>query len=291
LAGALGRQLSAIDIDFLRALPGGSVVDLDRQMDLDRTEPGLPSVLWSVLWEASAAGRLGDGLRKRTVFALRGKRFEMELDLAESPECGYWLRDPTVQLTRILVGGGQTMLDIGANAGFHALTAALFYRRVHAFEPTPATADRLERNVAFSRLPNVEVERIGLSDRDGTARFAVRPGHCGGNRITEGEPGAVEVPIRRLDGMLGERPFGMVDLIKIDVEGHECEVLAGAVELVARDRPRLFVEFNDAERFERFLALLPSGYHALRPLADGGHRPITSAAAAVAARDVLFVGR
>lgn len=291
VAGALGRQLTDLDLDFLRALPDGLVVDLDRQLDASRASPDLPSVFWSMLWEASAARRLGASCPKRVEFRLGGRRFTMELDLAESPECGYLLRNPTVAITRRLLAGGETMLDIGANAGFHALSAALFFRRVVACEPTPATADRLARNVAISGFDHVTVERIALSDRAGEALLRIERGHCGSNRLGSGDAEGIRVPIETLDALDARSRLGRVDFIKIDVEGHECEVAAGARSVLERDRPTLMVEFNTPELFERFRTLLPSGYRSLHDRPDGTTGPIASGNEAVAARDVMFVGR
>lgn len=297
VAGMLGHHLSAVDLDFLRSIPDGLTVDLDRQMEQESSDPGLPSVLWSMLWEASAARALGDRCPKRVHFALRGQRFTMELDLAESPECGYLLRNPTVKLTKLLTGfagKGRTMLDIGANAGFHALTAGLFFRRVIAFEPTPATAARLERNIMLSALRHIDVKRCALSNRAGEATFSVDPGHCGTNRLGAApgaapsgrEAGSITVPLRTLDSMAND--IGRVDFIKMDVEGHECEVLEGAVKTIEQDRPQLFVEFNEPGQFDRFRSMLPRGYVASAPAIDGPGTIVTSGSAAVEARDVLF---
>jgi FkbM family methyltransferase len=298
VAGMLGHHLTATDLAFLRAIPDGLVIDLDAQRTEEARSPGLPSVLWSMLWEASAARALGDRCLKRVQFRLGDKRFTMELDLAESPECGYILRNPTVRLTGLLAGfagKGRTMLDVGANAGFHALTAGLFFRRVIAFEPTPATAARLERNIMLSALRHIDVKRCALSNREGEATFAINDRHCGANRLGEERlaptGGSITVPLRTLDGMANE--IGRVDFIKIDVEGHECEVLEGARKTVEQDRPLLFVEFNRPDLFERFRAMLPRGYVASAPgvAADGtvdAGLIVTSGAEAVAARDVLF---
>jgi FkbM family methyltransferase len=293
VAGMLGHRLTPLDLDFLRSLPQGLVVDLDRQFEMRRSSDpsarGLESILWSVLWEASAVRRIPSPCPLLVEFRLRGTSFRMELDLAESPECGYALRNPTIELTSLIVAGGDVMLDIGANAGFHALSAAGFFRRVIAFEPTPATADRMARSVALSGSGNVEIERCALSNANGTATFAIDPTHCGTNRIGTGAQ-TLTVPMRRLDDLLAERGTGLgrVTLAKIDVEGHECEVLEGARETFARDRPTLFVEFNAPDRFDRFRSMLPPGYRACTVDVDGRETAITTASEAVAVRDVTF---
>jgi FkbM family methyltransferase len=295
LAGTVGSRLTELDRDFLKAIPDGTMVDLDRQLALADEDPALPSLLWSVLWEASARGTVPPGLRKRVEYRLAGKSFRMELDLGESPECGYLLRNPTPMLTGLLKAGGDLCLDVGANAGFHALSAGLFFRKVVAIEPTPATAERLRSNVVLSGFWHVRVEPIALGERDGEATLAVSPGHCGMNRIANGG-GGVRVPIRTLDALAIDPEGGLaghrIDFIKIDVEGHERAVLAGGRETIARDRPDLFVEFNSEAAFEGFRAGLPQGYRAMAPIGTNGQvRPVERAADAVAVRDVLFRGR
>lgn len=295
LAGTVGAHLTELDRDFLKAIPDGTVVDLDRQLAMADRDPTLPSLLWSVLWEASARGAVAPGLRKRVDYRLAGKTFKMELDLGESPECGYLLRNPTPMLTGLLTAGGDLCLDIGANAGFHALTAGLFFKKVVAIEPTPDTAERLRTNIVLSGFWHVRVEPIALGDTDGEATLAVTPGHCGTNRIAS-EGGGVRVPVRTLDALAFDPEGGLaghrVDFIKIDVEGHERAVLAGGCETIARDRPDLLVEFNSAAAFEGFAAMLPKGYRAMAPIGTKGQvRPIERGGDAVEVRDVLFRGR
>jgi len=297
LAGLVGAHLTDLDRDFLAALPDGTTVDLDRQLELAARDPSLPSLLWAVLWEACARGAVRPGLRKRVEFRLAGRSFAMELDLGESPECGYLFRNPTPTLTRRLLAGGDAFLDVGANAGFHALSGALFFRQVVAIEPTPATAERLRRSRDLCGFGHVRVEPIALGAADGEATLAVHPGHCGTNRIAadRGDETSVTVPIRRLDALVADPTSGLVgrtiDFVKIDVEGHEVAVLEGARTTIARDRPDLFVEFNDAASFARFGSGLPKGYAALVARPDGSTRPVRDAADALANRDILFRGR
>jgi hypothetical protein len=101
-------------------------------------------------------------------------------------------------------------LDIGANIGLTTATLALACPKghVYAFEPSPKKAMCLRRNLVANSLSNATVIECA-----GTAE------------------GAARVAIDAID-------------IKLNVEGNESEVLAGAAETLVRDRPVVFMEFN-----------------------------------------------
>ena len=128
----------------------------------------------------------------------------------------------------------ELLLDIGANIGSYTVLAATAAQaRVIAFEPHPRTAAALERNVAHNGLGGrVDVRRVALSDADGEG--ALTDGLDAMNYLVIGDPGSDDlctVPLRTLDGEIGEAAPTM---LKIDVEGHEENVLAGATRVLAQ---------------------------------------------------------
>jgi FkbM family methyltransferase len=140
----------------------------------------------------------------------------------------------------------RAFLDVGANHGIYSWVAARVASRVIAVEPNPEVAADLARVL----VGRIEVIAAALSDRTGivTLRIPVHDGRPLTSRATldatahgAGEHTAVEVPCHRLDD-LELPPLGM---IKIDVEGHEHEVLAGGFATLARDRPVLLVEIEE----------------------------------------------
>lgn len=139
--------------------------------------------------------------------------------------------------------------DVGAYVGTHALFFAAFCpaSRVLAFEPRPHVLEHLRRNLELNQMADrVEVHPIGLSDRDETVRVLLD-----GRR----DPFAC----RRLDDVVSDP----VALIKLDVEGMEEKVLAGAQRILASSRPLLFAEAHDGAALASLLAALaPHGYHA-----------------------------
>jgi len=141
-------------------------------------------------------------------------------------------------LVRATLGPADCAVEIGANEGaILATMVAAAPRGPHlAFEPIPALAATLRE-----RFPSVEVHACALSDHDGEEDFAhvvTRPGWSGLRaRPTPDASDRIEtirVPVRRLDDLIGDRA---PRLVKIDVEGAEREVLAGAADTLARHRP------------------------------------------------------
>ena len=129
----------------------------------------------------------------------------------------------------------KASLDIGANIGAHAITMARLSRVVHAFEPQRATWEILTANAAGRPI---RTHRFGLSDRDGTVRMKLPTGNTGMTEIDVHGTGEV-IEVRRLDDLDIDAPIG---LMKIDVEKHERECLAGAMATIARHLPVIILE-------------------------------------------------
>lgn len=149
-----------------------------------------------------------------------------------------------------IVPDGATTVDVGANCGLYTRELARLSRRVHAFEPSRQMADILRHTSAA----NVQVHEIALSDREGEADLIIPQGEQGAvHGLASLEPQlalsaksciALNVPLARLDAVVRED----VAFVKIDVEGHELNVLNGSVALLERSRPVFLVEAEDRHR-------------------------------------------
>jgi len=151
-------------------------------------------------------------------------------------------------------GKGWIVLDVGAYAGLFSMRASRLVGdsgRIVAFEPNPLTYYWLKRNIALNKLSNVEALPIALGSYDGvTELYAVLKGNIGassifGEHLVKSDKTiksfiVVEVPIRRLDSIVGKLRLSHVDLMKIDVEGAELDVLRGS---------KRFIERGGVERF------------------------------------------
>ena len=144
----------------------------------------------------------------------------------------------------------MTSIDVGANIGVWTWAMARESSHVHAFEPNPKNIARLRRNLGG--LKNVSLHGVALSDRDGEASLRIPRGPKGHSnqraslsRIAVGDDKpftALTVEARRLDDFA----ITNVGFMKIDVEGFEQAVLDGARQTIARDRPNLLVEIEEA---------------------------------------------
>jgi FkbM family methyltransferase len=179
----------------------------------------------------------------------RGRRFEIGRDLTLFPAVrsgGFEAEELDVLLP--MVPRGARVWDVGANIGIYTvlLADAAADGHVDAFEPVPETHERLVGNVARNHLTNVTLHRVALSSRPGTARMAVHADAHGCDQIGEVQPGtaAIEVGTMTGDDFLAASSHGDPDVVKVDIEGHEPEFLAGAWEMLQRRRPMLIMEVN-----------------------------------------------
>ncbi len=170
-------------------------------------------------------------------------------------------------LVRALPG---TMLDVGANTGLFALLAAAARSNiaVHAFEPLPSIRLRMMNNLALNPAlaPRIILHTRALSDRMGEATFyeTINPYGLLTTSSTLDAPFAHEhgevrkhkMQTSTLDSWAQTLELSEIGFIKMDVEGHEQAVLAGACDTVQRFRPTLGIELLSAAKFEFFEAFL-----------------------------------
>ena len=137
-------------------------------------------------------------------------------------------------------------LDIGANLGFFSIKIAQRCRtkgKVYGFEPHPELV-RLFRATSFlngmgqlSHGGLITVYQCGLGNENRAAQFTYPIGHLGGGSLDAGDPETstvIKSDVRRLDDMFpADFKF---NLAKLDVEGHELEVLKGMSGIIARSQ-------------------------------------------------------
>ncbi len=168
-----------------------------------------------------------------------------------------------VELFGTFLQPGALVLEAGSNVGAHTLALSALVGSegaVIAFEPQRLVFHLLCANLALNSITNVFAYQKAVGAADGTVLVPqidpASEANWGGLSLgawEQGEP----VPVTWLDGMR----FPRLDLLKADVEGMEEQVLAGAVETIARHRPVLYLEDDRPELSESLRARIRSlGY-------------------------------
>ena len=180
---------------------------------------------------------------------------------------GYWIGNyeyPIQQALARLLAPGDVFYDLGANAGFFSLLAAKLVGptgQVYAFEPLPENIASVEDQIAENGFSHIELVRSAVGAAPGTAEFSFDPGsnsvaHLGS--ALHGKERTLKVDVTTLDLFVASHRAPT--LLKIDVEGAETEVLAGA-SAVLEKRPKLLIELHGRHKAEAVSAvLLERGY-------------------------------
>jgi FkbM family methyltransferase len=155
---------------------------------------------------------------------------------------------------------GDTVLDVGANVGIFTIQAAALAGpagHVVAFEPASANLRRLAANLALNDLTNITVVDRPVSDQIGEVTFHLSGDDPGRHSLwnpaahpddqnSRAEPRSVAMTTTTIDAELARLHLGPPRVIKIDTEGAEHRVLAGAINLLTEfEIPYIVAELHD----------------------------------------------
>ena len=184
---------------------------------------------------------------------------------------------------------GRVAVDIGSHKGGYLYWMKRSVRekgKIYAFEPQVILFNYLKRISAIFKYKNVTIENLGVSSQEGEASIFVpitKAGVSPGARIdmfnnaTEFEESRIRTTT--LDKYFYDQQI-FPDLIKIDVEGHEKQVLLGGLKLLKSCMPKILMEcenrhLSGASIFDVFEVLFELGYNGyfyenkmLKPLKD-----------------------
>ncbi len=268
-------------------------MSLFRRLRKLAAEPAFRADPARVVWRAGILTGSA-AFRRRPVFSLTrfGERLRPPLGLRYTAVTAFLLRDwvePELRELDQLLRPGDVFIDVGANIGLYSLKGARLVGqagRVLALEPGREAFDHLTDNLLLNAFTWVEPLRLAASDRNGTAVLHHVPlGHdpqafslVPNERAIDGE----QVETITLDRLTTIKALSRIDLIKIDVEGAEPMVIAGARDVLARLRPAILFECNahlnaggqGGAAGEAWDLLAECGYRFLR-LRDGAFVPIS----------------
>jgi FkbM family methyltransferase len=235
------------------------------------------------LWHAALSDRC-----THRVATLKHGKFKMSCDLSEMLQRQfyffgtYFLEEDILSCWATASEGAKIILDVGANAGIYSLAAlaAQSDATVHAFEPTPEIAARLRATAKLNGLDNLHVHEVAVFSKDGQAILKRFRGELGNNEgmnfISQDVGNSEDEHVRTvcLDHFCQDRSIDHVDLLKLDVQGHEHSALKGAEHLIREGRVgMIFMELNWARSAgatcaatESIRLLEQAGYRFSRPV-------------------------
>lgn len=193
--------------------------------------------------------------------------------------------DHKIILERVL-SPGMTVFDIGANIGYYVLMElGLIGPSGHlvAIEPAPQNVAQLRRNLALNGYQEVPVIESAVSDRPGERVFHLsRQSNLGtfhdtGSGVQHLSGERITVPTLTVPDIAAEH--GAPDLIRMDVEGHEVEVLGGMLDAIRSGAmaPMILFEthlsrYSDDHDMAAVLTALYAGGYSTRYLASSYRR-------------------
>jgi FkbM family methyltransferase len=169
------------------------------------------------------------------------------------------------------------IIDIGANTGIYSLLAQNNNpkAKIIAIEPVDINFGVLSQNIKQNRFP-INVEKVALSDKEGIAkmymlkdrlnymtsvnddRYALHPEIKGNIEVVE-----IEVPIKPFSYIHQKYNLDDINLIKIDVEGHELTVIKSMMLYLEKYKPSLLIEIigdENAKELDNLLKIIGYEY-------------------------------
>lgn len=148
-------------------------------------------------------------------------------------------------LLKSIINDGDVCIDAGANVGFYTLLMATVTPNgmVHSFEPMPLNWYLLNASVCLNGLKNISLNKMALGQERGNSSFSAAVDGAYSSMVDvgrKGEASKIIVSVETIDEYITEQAIDKVDIMKVDVEGAEGLVLAGARKLFLSDKkPRL----------------------------------------------------
>jgi FkbM family methyltransferase len=187
-----------------------------------------------------------------TSIGIAGKPFAIYGDDDYLRGVGKEFEPDNVTILDLLCQKDSRVLDVGANIGMTALALSRICPRgqVAAIEPVPRTFQYLRQNVSQSGARNIKIFNFALGSSEGSVLMQGHSSNFACSFIADhytipaDDHFSQRVPVKRLDDIFSDLSLGRMDFMKVDVEGFELEVFAGAKEVLHSYQPIVFLEMN-----------------------------------------------
>ena len=205
-----------------------------------------------------------------------------------------YFEKPNLTLISRIVAEGDFCIDVGGGFGFYAVEMAKKVGKsgfIISCEPDLVNYKRCLISIQSRAYEDqVEVRNIGLSSRPGIGWLQIDKRNPANHKVIDTEKGN-EITLETIDELFNQ--VGRVpSFVKIDVQGHELEVLKGARSLIAKKQTSFLVEIdpcNDAQSTEEIWGLMvENGYSGFIICKDGTLLEINELPSSRTYFDLLF---
>lgn len=162
--------------------------------------------------------------------------------------CGLYDYDEMNFLLRYL-RAEDSFLDIGANVGVYTLLAASKIRSgyIYSFEALSKNYTRLQENLQINQFEQVKTYELAVSNQTGSVALNLAEGDSKPFITSTITNNTIAVSTDTLDNLLQNQPIANLTLAKMDIEGAELLALKGAVSLLKKQCPQVWIlEINDS---------------------------------------------
>ena len=161
-----------------------------------------------------------------------------------------------------IVSKNNTVIDIGANIGWISLILAESVGssgKVYSFEPSSKIFNYLKQ--ISEKRKQIFPYQMAMSNENGEVSFTNEKysdlSHISSNTTKNSET----VECKTLDRFVSDKNITSIDLIKVDVEGHDCQVIEGGLKTLESYSPYLMFEALSEKELEKIINLLPNEYY------------------------------
>lgn len=211
----------------------------------------------------------------------KGIRFLVRMPEDKGIWTGTYERDFATRLAAAVKSGTVTY-DIGSWHGFFAgVMTAQGASHVHVFEPLPQNAERIRRLIALNPDRAITLHPFAMGDRETAMDLLVMPEtsmaklEASTFQAENTSAERVRVKVRTIDNMVASGEIAPPALMKIDVEGAEDLVLAGARETIGQYRPVIFAEIHSSALLASCSARLHANGYNIQTISDHTAEPLS----------------
>jgi FkbM family methyltransferase len=176
------------------------------------------------------------------------------------------LVEPEHEFLRHVLTSDSVFFDVGGGIGCYTMVSAMVVGGpIHTFEPVDENLTAIQKNLEANGITDkVILNHVALSDQEGFCHIR-KAGNLLGSRVADVSSGSGhgDTPVTTLDVYCLQRNIRHIDVLKIDVEGHERRVLEGARLLLAEKCIDIIILERNSGQEQFYQSLEETGFECL----------------------------